>query len=253
MDSMTLRPVGIAYTGIHDPKTMPLHGVPGKIEIFKEFADALYGIERSTHLCVFSWFHKADRTVLRSSPVKIDPGGEELGVFSLRTANRPNPVAFTVARLERVDGRILYFDRLDMVDGTPVLDIKPYSAGWDSVFCARDHHSAMIPARMSEDAGLEQLIREASNYHGERCEGCIDAAKACYDAMNIEGFDVRKAVVEAPYDVNGCLLDGVLGITKATPGNGRLKYKQGGLLTLLFDGKSIDIGFTSADNSEHVK
>lgn len=241
--SLYIKPVGIVHTGVSDPRQMPLQGVPGSIEFLEEFENALLGIERNTHLCIFSWFHEADRNVLRSSPVKINPGGEVLGVFTLRTANRPNPVAFTVARISRVEGRTVFFDRLDMIDGTPVLDIKPYSAGWDSVFSARDHHSAMIPARMGQSEGIAQFIREASNYHGECCRGCMIAASACYDAMKELDCSIRDVRVEAPGSLDGCILDAVIGITKATPGTRRLMLKDSGSLVLKNGAKAVEISF----------
>jgi formylmethanofuran dehydrogenase subunit E len=86
--------------------------------------------EKSSHLIVLSWFDRADRTMLRATPPH-DP--VEHGVFATRSPNRPNPVAFSVVDLIERDGNILRVRWLDALDGTPVVDIKPYSPDIDCV------------------------------------------------------------------------------------------------------------------------
>ena len=72
------------------------------------------------------WFHKADRDILTVVPGKVNSNLPEYGVFSLRAFSRPNPIALSLVRLERVEDNLLFVSGLDAIDGTPVLDIKPY-------------------------------------------------------------------------------------------------------------------------------
>ena len=87
-------------------------------------------LRRNRTLFVLSWFDRADRTMLRASPPH-DP--VEHGVFATRSPNRPNPVAFSVVDLIERDGNILRVRGLDALDGTPMVDIKPYSPDIDCV------------------------------------------------------------------------------------------------------------------------
>ena len=85
------------------------------------FADGLLGLERESHVLVLYWLDQARRDWLRR-PARSDR--EELGVFALRTPNRPNPIAATVAPVVRVEGNCVEVRGLDCLDGTPLLDIK---------------------------------------------------------------------------------------------------------------------------------
>lgn len=125
-DNITLSPIGIVKSEITDGKIMPLSGVAAKIEVFSQYREALDRIDESSHLWILSWFHKAPRNVMKVVPTKVNPLSDEFGVFAIRCPARPNPIALTLVKLEKVEGNILYVTGLDAVDGTPVLDIKPY-------------------------------------------------------------------------------------------------------------------------------
>ncbi|MFA6941691.1 MAG: tRNA (N6-threonylcarbamoyladenosine(37)-N6)-methyltransferase TrmO [Clostridiaceae bacterium] len=125
-DSITLNPVGIVKSEIKDGKIMPLSGVTAKIEVFPKFKKALDRIDESSHLWILSWLHKAPRNKMRVVPRKVNPLSDEFGVFAIRCPARPNPIALTLVELNKVEDNILYVTGLDAIDGTPVLDIKPY-------------------------------------------------------------------------------------------------------------------------------
>jgi tRNA-Thr(GGU) m(6)t(6)A37 methyltransferase TsaA len=125
-DSVTFNPIGIVKSKITDTKIMPLSGVEAKIEVFPEFLEALERIDESSHLWILSWLHKAPRNLMKVVPKKVNPLSDEFGVFAIRCPARPNPIALSLVKLERVEGNILYVTGLDVINETPVLDIKPY-------------------------------------------------------------------------------------------------------------------------------
>jgi tRNA-Thr(GGU) m(6)t(6)A37 methyltransferase TsaA len=101
----------------------------GTVDVFEEYAaglDDLYGFER---IWVLSWFHRAGAARLRVIPY-LDC--EERGLFATRAPARPNPIGLSAVRLLRREGCRLHVADLDLIDGTPVLDLKPYAAAFDS-------------------------------------------------------------------------------------------------------------------------
>jgi tRNA-Thr(GGU) m(6)t(6)A37 methyltransferase TsaA len=100
------------------------------LEIDPRFAAALTGVETCTHLLVLYWMDKSRRDLVLQAPRHY---GEPRGTFALRSPARPNPIATSVARLVAVDGTRLSVIGLDCLDGTPLIDIKPYFASTDCV------------------------------------------------------------------------------------------------------------------------
>jgi tRNA (Thr-GGU) A37 N-methylase len=186
----------------------------------------LTGIESDTHINVIGWFDKADRAPLMVRPRKISAQLEKRGVFSLRSPARPNPLSLTATRLVKVEGPLLYVEPLDLIDGSPVVDIKPYSAGWDTIFWARDVHSALITQHMAEEQVLAELFREAFNFHGEKCAAIAVSAKIAYDAAQVLETSVRDIRLQLPQTVNPHLADGLVGVSRATMGNARLTFSE---------------------------
>jgi tRNA-Thr(GGU) m(6)t(6)A37 methyltransferase TsaA len=101
-----------------------------EIVIDEAYRRGLRHIEHHPHLIVLCWFDRADRTALTATPPHLQT---EHGVFATRSPNRPNPIGFCVVDLIERKGRILRVRGLDAIDGTPVLDIKPYSRGIDCI------------------------------------------------------------------------------------------------------------------------
>jgi tRNA-Thr(GGU) m(6)t(6)A37 methyltransferase TsaA len=100
------------------------------IEVDPRWAAALAGVETCSHLLVLYWMDRARRDLLVQAPRHY---GEPRGTFALRSPVRPNPIAASVAKLVAVDGTRLSAVGLDCLDGTPLLDIKPYFASVDAV------------------------------------------------------------------------------------------------------------------------
>jgi tRNA-Thr(GGU) m(6)t(6)A37 methyltransferase TsaA len=100
------------------------------IEVAPRWAQGLTGIETCSHLLVLYWMDRARRDLVLQAPRHYK---EPRGTFALRSPVRPNPIAASVARLVRVDGTSLSVIGLDCLDGTPLLDLKPYFASVDAV------------------------------------------------------------------------------------------------------------------------
>lgn len=125
------RPIGIVHSPFREPADIPremncrpgaFDGVAGELVIAPELAEGLDGLEPGATLAVLFVFHKAG-----FSHLKVIPPGrtEPRGVFASRSPHRPNPVGLSFVRLEAREGNVLKVTGLDMVEGTPILDIKP--------------------------------------------------------------------------------------------------------------------------------
>lgn len=128
--SLTLTPIGVVHSPHserrHAPRQATLEpDTRGTIELFPErgFENALNDIDTWTHLWVVFWFHL--NTGWRPM-VRPPRGSRRRGVFSTRSPHRPNPIGLSAVTLERRQGLVLHVKELDLLDGTPVLDIKPY-------------------------------------------------------------------------------------------------------------------------------
>jgi tRNA-Thr(GGU) m(6)t(6)A37 methyltransferase TsaA len=94
------------------------------------WAGGLKGLESASHVVVLYWMHEARRDLVLQAPRHYR---EQRGTFALRSPVRPNPIALSVARLVRIEGNQLTVVGIDCLDGTPLLDIKPYFASTDAV------------------------------------------------------------------------------------------------------------------------
>jgi len=103
------------------------------IELDERYAAALDGVASCTHLVVLYFMHEARRDLLVQMPRSRSHLGERRGTFAIRSPVRPNPVAMSVTRLVRIEGTRLTVVGLDCLDGTPLIDIKPYFASVDAV------------------------------------------------------------------------------------------------------------------------
>ncbi len=234
-----IAPIGVVRSDISEGREMPLQGVPAIIEIFDEFKLGLKCIENNTHINVICWFDKADRSVLLVTPRKLNPDLSKRGVFSLRSPARPNPISITATQLVKIEGNFLYVDPLDLIDGSPVIDIKPYSAGQDVVFWARDTYTPLILRYGNESIILTSLLREAYNYHGEKCADIAVGVQVAYDAMKFFNCDIKDTCLKLPADVNSHVADSLIGLTRATLGNKRLQLNRSNNIEIAYMQTSV--------------
>jgi tRNA-Thr(GGU) m(6)t(6)A37 methyltransferase TsaA len=133
MNEIKYKPIGIIHSPFKEPKGTPIQpagaeGTKGMVEIFPEYAEGLRDIEGFSHIILLYHFHLSKGT---TSIVKPFMDNETHGVFAMRGPSRPNPIGISVVRLVRVEGNILHIQDVDIVDGTPLLDIKPYVPEFD--------------------------------------------------------------------------------------------------------------------------
>lgn len=124
---MQLRPIGVIHSPFKECKDMPVQpamaqGVTGSVEIFDEFAAGLKDLAGFDRIWLLFWFHRAAPARMCVTPY-LDT--QERGLFSTRAPSRPNPIGLSNVRLLAIDGSTLRVAGLDMLDGTPILDIKP--------------------------------------------------------------------------------------------------------------------------------
>jgi len=141
MASLVLDPIGVIHSEHTDPRQTPIQpsfaqGSPGRVEVLPRFEDALDDIDGFSHLHLIYWLHRAAEvaeSMAGSSALKVVPFLDDVprGVFATRAPVRPNPIGMSVVRLVERRGSDLFVEDLDVLDGTPLLDIKPYVARFD--------------------------------------------------------------------------------------------------------------------------
>ena len=133
MDEIKYKPIGIIHSPFTEAKGTPIQsaaakGIPGTVEVFPEYADGLKDVDGFSHLILLYHFHLSQGASLEAKPYMDN---KVRGVFAMRGPNRPNPIGISVVRLLEVEGNILHIQDIDIVDGTPLLDIKPYVPEFD--------------------------------------------------------------------------------------------------------------------------
>ena len=130
---ITYKPIGVIRTPFKEPKGTPIQptgavGVEGVLEVFPENAPGLKDLEGFSHVILLYHFHLSRGHSLTVRPY-LDK--EERGVFATRFPGRPNPIGLSVVRLVGITGHVVRIMDVDIVDGTPLLDIKPYVPAFD--------------------------------------------------------------------------------------------------------------------------
>ena len=133
MNEVKYTPIGIVHSPFKEPKGTPIQpagakDVKGSIEIFPEYSEGLKDIGGFSHIILIYHFHLSKKNSLKVRPYMDD---HVHGVFATRSPSRPNPIGISVVRLVKVEKNILHVKDIDIIDGTPVLDIKPYVPEFD--------------------------------------------------------------------------------------------------------------------------
>ncbi len=129
------RPIGIIHSPFFDLKEIPVQptlarGVKATVEIFKEYQAGLKDLEGFSHIILLTYLHRS-----KGFSLEIIPhwDSKPRGLFATRSPRRPNPIGFSVVHLLKIEGGILYIENVDLLDGTPLLDIKPYIPEIDAI------------------------------------------------------------------------------------------------------------------------
>jgi len=134
MDEIRYKPIGIIHSPFKQPSGTPIQpagarDVEGTVEVVPEYVEGLKDIEGFSHIFLIYHFHLSKGYFLAVKPYMDD---KSRGVFATRAPSRPNPIGISIVRLVRVDENILYIRDVDIIDGTPLLDIKPYVPEFDT-------------------------------------------------------------------------------------------------------------------------
>ncbi|WP_029893805.1 tRNA (N6-threonylcarbamoyladenosine(37)-N6)-methyltransferase TrmO [Desulfohalovibrio reitneri] len=152
MDAITYHPIGVLRSPHAQPEGMPIQpagarGERGRVELDPRYAPALADLDGFSHVYLLYHFHRAGPYSPEVTPF-LD--GEPKGLFATRAPTRPNPIGISVLRLERVEGGVAHLLDVDVLDGTPVLDIKPYVPRFDAPH--GEVRSGWLEAREGEES-----------------------------------------------------------------------------------------------------
>ncbi len=130
-----IKPIGVIHSPHQSIQDMPIQpkgaqAVAGYLELNEELTGGLKDLQGFSHIYLLYSFHQATRTELEVIPF-MDT--QSRGVFSTRSPLRPNHIGLSIVQLIKVEGNRVYVNGIDVLDGTPLLDIKPYIAGFDRV------------------------------------------------------------------------------------------------------------------------
>jgi tRNA (adenine37-N6)-methyltransferase len=129
-----LNPIGIIHTPFTKPEGMPIQpagavAVHGTVEVFEEYHAGLKDLDGFSHIILLYHFHRSHGFTLQVVPYMDN---QPRGLFATRAPKRPNPIGLSVVQLDRIENGTLYVQNVDILDGTPLLDIKPYVPEFDS-------------------------------------------------------------------------------------------------------------------------
>lgn len=133
MTDIKIDPIGIVHSPYKTAEGTPIQPIVAKnnlaqIEIYEEYAEGLKDLELFSHIYVLFHLHKISKQLLKVTPF-LDT--KPHGVFATRSPGRPNQIGISVVCIEKIEGNIIFIKNIDMLDGSPVLDIKPYIPQFD--------------------------------------------------------------------------------------------------------------------------
>ena len=133
MNLIQYRPIGIIHTPYKSPAGTPIQppaskGVEADVEVFEKYAEGLTDLGEFSHIYLIYHFHRSKKFSLKVKPF-LD--NETHGLFATRAPSRPNSIGLSIVRLTGIKENILHVKNIDVLDGTPLLDIKPYVPEFD--------------------------------------------------------------------------------------------------------------------------
>ena len=133
MSEVRYKIIGVVHSPFKKPQNVPIQaiaskGVKGNVELAREYIKGLKDLQGFSHIILICHFHRSKNYSLLVKPY-LDANLR--GVFATRAPSRPNPIGLSIVRLIRVEDNLLHIQDVDLVDGTPVLDIKPYVPRFD--------------------------------------------------------------------------------------------------------------------------
>lgn len=134
MNKIIMHPIGKIYSPYKESKEIPIQGrfkddVEAWVELKDKYVKGLTDLDKFSHAILLYYFHKSDKENIEGEPFLED---DVHGIFAIRSPHRPNHIGLSVVKIKHIQANKLYFTNVDMIDGTPVLDIKPYVKYFDS-------------------------------------------------------------------------------------------------------------------------
>jgi tRNA-Thr(GGU) m(6)t(6)A37 methyltransferase TsaA len=153
------RPIGTVHSPFKEPPGTPIQGTAspdtqGVVEVLPEYQEGLQDLDGFSHIYLVYHFHLSQGFSLKVKPFLDD---QRRGLFATRAPARPNPIGISIVRLDKIDGNRLYIREVDIVDGTPLLDIKPYVPGFD-------HRTGATSGWVAENLGRLESARDDGRF-----------------------------------------------------------------------------------------
>ena len=132
---MTMHPIGVVHSPYKEAKGTPIQGALGDqhaeawVELNDKYAKGLTDLNGFSHAILLYHFHLTDKEEVVGNPYLEE---EEHGIFAMRSPHRPNHIGLSIVKIKKIERNRLHFTEVDILDGTPVLDIKPYVKQFDS-------------------------------------------------------------------------------------------------------------------------
>lgn len=133
METIVYHAIGIIHTPYKEIKNMPIQGrynqfVDGRCELFKPYGKGLTNLDHFSHAILLYHFNRSETSDVITKPFLEN---EEHGIFAIRSPHRPNKIGISIVKILKIEENTLYFTEVDMLDGTPLIDIKPYVKHFD--------------------------------------------------------------------------------------------------------------------------
>ena len=146
MNQIKMHPIGVIHSPYKESKDIPIQGrfkddVEAWVEVKDEYVKGLKDLDKFSHAILLYYFHKSDKEKVEGKPFLEN---DKHGIFAIRSPYRPNHIGLSIVKIKHIQENKIYFTRVDMIDGTPLLDIKPYVKYFDCqddvVSCWLDKH-----------------------------------------------------------------------------------------------------------------
>jgi tRNA-Thr(GGU) m(6)t(6)A37 methyltransferase TsaA len=129
-----MHPIGVIHSPYKEVTDIPIQGIfksdaEAWVELKKKYVGGLKDLDGFSHAIILYYFHKSHRQAIQDRPF-LEP--VEHGIFAIRSPHRPNHIGLSIVEIKKIEANRMYFTEVDMLDGTPVLDIKPYVKYFDN-------------------------------------------------------------------------------------------------------------------------
>jgi tRNA-Thr(GGU) m(6)t(6)A37 methyltransferase TsaA len=134
MNKIILRPIGVIHSPYKEVKEIPIQGrfkddLEAWVELKDEYTKGLKDLDKFSHAILLYYFHKSIKENIEGKPFLEE---DKHGIFAIRSPHRPNHIGLSIVKINYIKENKLYFTQVDMIDGTPLLDIKPYVKFFDT-------------------------------------------------------------------------------------------------------------------------